>query len=282
MTLFWLVLLALLTAVVCALPGVFLVLRSMSMMSDAISHAVLPGIVAAYLMVGNRHSPLLMLGAAVSGTVMVLLIEAVRKTKLIQADAAIGVVFPALFSIGVILIARNMGRIPLNQNAVVTDDIALATLYHLRIGGVDFGPQSLWILLGLLLLNGAFIGFFYKELQLTTFDEGHAASLGFNPAIVHYAFIALVAITTVGTFETAGSILVIALMIAPASTAYLLAHRLRTMLWLSVAIAAFSALSGLGLSILADSSPAGGIAMMNGICFVAAYLLRAKVRPISK
>ena len=171
---------AVVVAVACALPGVFLVLRRMALMSDAISHAILLGIVLAFFVTEDLSSPLLIIAAAATGVLTVSLVELIHRTGLVREDAAIGIVFPALFSCGVILISRFAGDVHLDTDAVLLGELAFAPLDRLAIFGYEL-PKSLWVMGGILLINLIFIGLFYKELKLTTFDVGLAAALGFSP-----------------------------------------------------------------------------------------------------
>ena len=265
-------LIAVVVAAACALPGVFLVLRRTAMMSDAISHAILLGIVLAFFVTNDLASPLLILGAAATGLLTVLLVELLNRTGLVHEDAAIGLVFPVLFSLGVILIARYAGNVHLDTDSVLLGELAFAPFNRLVVGGVDVGPKSLYVMLGILLLSVTFILLFYKELKLTTFDTGLAAALGFSPVLIHYALMGLVSATAVGAFDAVGSILVVALMIAPPATAYLLTDRLWLMLLASTGIGVASAIVGYWVAHLFDVSIAGSMATVAGICFLAGYL----------
>lgn len=260
------------TAAACALPGVFLVLRRMALMSDAISHSILLGIVLAFFVTENVASPLLVLAAAATGVLTVSLVEALNRTRLVREDAAIGLVFPALFSVGVLLISRYAGNVHLDVDAVLLGELAFAPFNRWVVAGRDLGPRTLWLMGGVLLLNAAFLLGFYKELKLTTFDAALAGALGFAPGLVHYAFMTLVSVTAVGAFEAVGSILVVALMIAPPAAAYLLTDRLPRMIGLSVAIGIGSALAGYWMSYLLDVSIAGSIATMTGVAFALVFL----------
>lgn len=266
-------LIAVVVAAACALPGAFLVLRRMVMMSDAISHTVLLGIVIGFFIVEDLNSPLLIAGAAATGVLTVSLVELLNRTRLVREDAAIGLVFPALFSIAVILISRFAGDVHLDTDAVLLGEIALAPFERFRPFGVDIGPVSLYVMSGILLINLAFIALFYKELKLSTFDAGLAAALGFSPALIHYALMTLVSITAVGAFDTVGSILVVALMIAPPVTAYLLTDHLPRLLALSVLCGVGSAIGGYWLARALDASIAGSMATMAGLIFVVVLLL---------
>jgi manganese/zinc/iron transport system permease protein len=261
------------TAAACALPGVFLVLRRMSLMSDAISHSILLGIVLAFFVTENIASPLLIAAAAATGVLTVTLVEALHRTRRVKEDAAIGLVFPALFSVGVILISRYAGSVHLDVDAVLLGELAFAPFNRLVVGGTDLGPRTLWVMIAVLLLNAAFIVAFYKELKLTTFDAALAGALGFAPGLIHYAFMTLVSVTAVGAFDAVGSVLVVALMIAPPAAAYLLTDRLPRMIMLSVAIGVASALAGYWMSYLFDVSIAGSMATMTGVAFGIVFLL---------
>ena len=168
-------LIAVIVGVACALPGVFLVLRRMAMMSDAISHTVLLGIVLGFFAIGSLESPLLVLAAAAMGVITVSLVELLLRTRLVRQDAAIGLVFPALFSVAVILISRFARGVHLDVDAVLLGELAFAPLDRVLVAGLDL-PRSLVVMGVILLLNVTFIALFYKELKLTTFDAGLAVA----------------------------------------------------------------------------------------------------------
>ncbi|RMG68597.1 MAG: metal ABC transporter permease, partial [Calditrichaeota bacterium] len=185
-------LIASVVALACALPGVYLVLRKMAMMSDAISHAILFGIVIAFFVTGDITSPFLIAAAALTGLLTVSLVELIYRTRLVKEDASIGLVFPLLFSIGVILISHYADRVHLDTDAVLLGELAFAPFNRLVIWGIDWGPKALYVMGGILLLNAGFIYFFYKELKLATFDPALAAALGFAPGLIHYLLMGLV------------------------------------------------------------------------------------------
>lgn len=265
-------LIAVLVAVACSLPGTFLVLRRMAMLSDAISHAILPGLVVGFFLTQDLNSPLLMIGAAATGVLTVALVEALERTRLVREDAAIGLVFPALFSIGVILIARFAGDVHLDTDAVLLGELAFAPFDRLVAAGYDLGPRSLWTAAALVVLNTLFVAIFFKELKITTFDAGLAAALGFLPGVLHYALMGIVSLTTVGAFDAVGSVLVIALLVGPPATARLLTDRLGTMIGVAASLGAACAVGGYWLARLLDASIAGSIATVVGVAFGAAFL----------
>lgn len=265
-------LIAAVVAAACALPGTFLILRRMAMMSDAISHTVLLGIVLAFFVVQEFGHPLLMLGAALTGILTVGLVELLNRTRLVKEDAAIGIVFPALFSIAVILISLFARNVHLDEHVVFQGDLVFAPFDRMIVFGVDIGPRTLIVMTIILLLNVIFIGLFYKELKLSTFDPGLAATLGFSPVLIHYSLTAMVSITAVGAFDAVGSILVVALMIVPPASAYLLTDRLSYMLILSVLIGVFGAISGYALARQFDATVAGSMVTAIGALFLAIFL----------
>lgn len=264
-------LVAVVTAAACALPGVYLVLRRVAMLSDAITHAILPGIVLAFFWTESLNSPLLLVAAAATGVLAVAAIEALRRTGRVKEDAAIGLVFPVLFAIGVVLIARVASGVHLDIDAVLLGEIAFAPFNRFSVGGMDLGPVALWTMGGVLVLNALFIGLFYKELTLSTFDAGLAAALGFAPTVLHYALMGLVSLTAVGAFDAVGSVLVVALMVAPPATAYLLTDRLPVLLGLSAGIGAGSALAGYWAAHALDTNIGGAMAVAAGFAFALAF-----------
>ena len=260
-----------LVAIACAIPGTFLVLRKMAMISDAISHSILPGLVIGFFITQDLNSPLLILLAALTGVITVILVEKVQKTGLVKEDTAIGLVFPALFSIGVILIAKNANDVHLDVDAVLLGELAFAPFDRLTIGGTDVGPKSMWVIGTILLITIGLLLAFFKELKLSTFDAGLSASLGFSPVIIHYGLMTVASVTTVGAFDAVGAILVVALMIAPAACAYLLTTNLKKMLLLAVSFGMISAISGYWFAHWLDASIAGSITTMLGLIFLIVY-----------
>ena len=265
-------LIASLVAIACAIPGTFLVLRKMAMISDAISHSILPGIVIGFIISHDLNSPLLILFAALTGIITVVIVEYIQKTGLVKEDTAIGLVFPILFSIGVILIAKNANDVHIDTDAVLLGELAFAPFDRLIIGGTDIGPKSLWIIGTILLVTVTLLITFFKELKLSTFDKGLAASLGFSPAIIHYSLMSVSSVTTVGAFDAVGAILVVALMIAPAAAAYLLTTDLKKMLALAIGFGVLSAVLGYWVAHWLDASIAGSITTVLGLVFLIVYL----------
>jgi manganese/zinc/iron transport system permease protein len=256
-----------------AILGSFLVLRRMALLGDAISHAVLPGIALAFLWTGSRAPLPMVVGAGALGLITVFAVEMLARTRRLAEDASIGVVFPALFSLGVILISRYAAQVDLDLDCVLYGEIAYAPWDLWLVGERSFGPRALWINGALLAANLGFVLVFWKELKLSTFDAELSAALGFSPALLHYLLMGAVSITVVGAFESVGAILVVALLVVPPSTAYLLTDRLATLVGLAVACGIASALGGYLLARRLDASIAGSMATVAGALFLAAFLL---------
>lgn len=256
----------------CALVGSFLVLRRMALLGDAISHAVLPGIAIAFLATGSRASLPMLIGAATLGILTVALVETLHRSERLHEDASIGVVFPALFSLGVVIISRYASQTDLDLECVLYGEIAFVPLDIVTWGGLVWGPRALLVTGGVFAVVLAFVVLFYKELQLSTFDAGLAATLGFSPVVLHYALMGAVSITVVGSFEAVGAILVVAMLVAPPATAYLLTERLPRMLALAVATGMLAAVIGYLAARALDTSIAGAMAAACGVLFALALV----------
>ena len=191
---------------------------------------------------------------------------------MVKEDTAIGLVFPALFSIGVILIAKNANDVHLDVDAVLLGELAFAPFDRLEVGGVDIGPKSLWVIGTILVITLGLLFTFFKELKLSTFDKGLAATLGFSPVVMHYGLMSVASVTTVGAFDAVGAILVVALMIAPPAMAYLLTTDLKKMLWLSTLFGVIGALIGYWVAHGLDASIAGSMTTILGVLFLLVYL----------
>jgi manganese/zinc/iron transport system permease protein len=248
----------------------------MALISDAISHSILPGLVLGFFITHDLNSPLLIIMAAFTGVITVVLVEYIQKTRLVKEDTAIGLVFPVLFSMGVILIAKNANDVHLDIDAILLGELAFAPFDRFLVDGLDFGPKSLWIIGTILLITIGLLVTFFKELKISTFDAGLATALGFSPVIIHYGLMSVASITIVGSFDAVGAILVVALMIAPAATAYLLTDNLKKMLSLSVVFGVFSAIAGYWLAHWLNASIAGSMTTILGFVFLIAYLFAPK------
>lgn len=263
------------TALACALPGTLLVVRRQAMLSEAMSHTVLPGIVVALIVVGAVDSPLLLIGAALAGMLVVVGAEYLEGTGLLAGDAPQGVLYPALFSVGVILISTRFAGVHLSEHTVLTGDVNLAAFTSLIVGGVDVGPLHLWVMLGVIAANAALLALCWKELGAATFDPAFSQVAGLRPRLLHYALMLDVSLTVTAAFATAGSLLVVALMIVPPAIARLLTDSLPRMMALSLLVAVAGAAVGFGLAYRLDLATSSGIAFFYGLAFLAAWAVSA-------
>ena len=263
---------AVLTAVSCALLGAFLVLRKMTMVGDAISHAVLPGIAVAYWLSQSRASLWMFIGAAAVGVLATIIIELLRKKLKVQSDASIGMTFTTLFALGVILITFWSDSVDLDQECVLYGEIAYVPFNTWSFSGLNMGPIALWSsgLLLLAVLAYTVIGF--KGLKMSSFNEDYAAVLGIGVAAWNLSLMAMVSFATVVSFESVGAILVVALLVVPAATAYLLVEKLNLLLIGAGSIALLAALGGYALSRWMDTSIAGTVATLLGVQFLIVLL----------
>jgi manganese/zinc/iron transport system permease protein len=261
-----------LVGIAASLLGTFLVLRRESMLSDAISHSVLLGIVVTYLLGGDLDSPLQLLGAGLAGLATVVLTDALVRSRRVKRDAAIGLVFPALFAVAVLLINVYARDVHIDSDAVLLGEIAFAWLDIVPLFGLEVA-RALRSLLIVTLLNALFVALLYKELKLTTFDPALALALGLRPRLLGLALWLLLAITAVAAFEAVGAILFVAFVIVPPTAAYLLSDRLAGMLAWSVAIAIASSLLGFLVATDLDASIGGAMASATGLALLLALLL---------
>lgn len=256
-----------LTAAACSILGVFLVLRNLSMIADAISHSVLLGIVLALFIVRNMSSPLLVIGASIFGVLTVIAIELLIKSGLIKNDAAVGIVFPLFFSIGVILISRYARGIHLDTDCVLMGEIIFAPLNRIEVFGISM-PKAFLQMGSMLLINASFVIVFFKELSINTFDSEYASLNGFSATVLLYSLMSLVSVTAVSAFDSVGAILVIAFMITPAASAFLLTKRLKNTIILAVLIGALDSILGYYISVSLNLSMAGVTAFVMGVVFI--------------
>ena len=259
-------LIAILISVACSLLGVFLVLRSMSMLTDAISHTVLLGIVLSFFITHKFDSPLLIIGATLTGLLTVYLVELITDTNLVKEDAAIGIVLSVLFSIAVVLISKYTANIHLDIDAVLLGEIAFAPFHTTEIFGFKIA-SGIVNGLSILILNLLVITIFFKEIKISIFDRALALTLGLFPEVFHYLLMSLVSVTAVVSFDVVGATLMISFMIGPAATAYIISKSLKMMLVYSALIGAISSILGYHLAVFLDVSISGSIAVVIGVIF---------------
>lgn len=284
----WIVVTGVLCAAACALPGAILVLRRMSMMGDAISHAVLPGIAVAFLITQSRAPLSMFVGAAIIAVITALLVQWIRELGKTDGGTAMGIVFTTLFAIGIILMRQTADKVHLDADCVLYGVIEDAAGAMLTIAGVTL-PRPVWVNGGMFLLNLFLIVLLYKEFKISAFDPALASTLGINARLMHYLLMIMTAATAVAAFESVGTILVIAMLIVPAATAYLLTERFGVMLLLSVAIGMVAAALGHVSAItvptwfgFSDTVTAGMMACMSGVIFAVVWLVAPRHGMISK
>lgn len=239
----WIVAAGVLCAVSSALLGNFLVLRRMSLLGDAISHAVLPGLAAAFFISGSRSSFAMFAGAVVVGVLTALFTQWIRGIGRVDEGASMGVVFTSLFAIGLVMIVQAADHVDLDPGCVLYGAIEFTPLDRVLFLGHEI-PRAVVTLSLVALVNAIFVLVFYKELKITSFDPTLATTIGFRARSMHYLLVILVATTAVASFESVGNILVVAMLIVPPAAAYLLTDRLATMIGLSVVLAAAAAVLG--------------------------------------
>lgn len=244
---------ALVASIVCAVLSCWLVLVGWSLMGDAVSHAVLPGVVLAYV-VGAPFA----LGAVVFGFLAVALIGAVRDTSRVKEDAAIGIVFTSLFALGLVLISVTPSQTDLN---------------HIIFGnllGVSWADLAQVLILGAVTFSILIVK--RRDFTLYAFDPTHAHAIGLNPRLLGAALLGLLALTAVVALQAVGVVLVVAMLIIPGATAYLLTDRFNRMLVIAPAISALCAVVGLYVSYYLDTATGGMIVLTQGVAFALVYL----------
>ncbi|WP_010098383.1 metal ABC transporter permease [Ornithinibacillus scapharcae] len=277
----WIILTASLVGLSCSLIGVFLILRKMAMMADAISHTVLLGIVVAFLVTRELSGPHMLIGAVIAGLITALLVQWLYQLE-IEQHASIGIVFTTLFALGVILISTSVGNAHLDVQHALMGEITFIpweTITLPLIGNVPEATALLAIVLIIILIS---IIAFYKEWKLTSFDPALAASLGIPVVLMHYLFMSLVSITTVASFDAVGAIMVVAMLITPAASAYLWTDKLSVMLVLSGIFGVISAVTGYIIAARIDTSISASMAFATGIIFLISFISSPKHGLVSK
>jgi len=255
------------TSLACAVLGVFLVLRRLSMVSDAISHSVLLGIVIGYFVTKDIGSVLLIIGASLFGVLTTVCIELLIKSKRVTEDASVGIIFPLFFSIAVILITRYARNVHLDTEVVLIGEIILAPLHRINFLGLSL-PKALIQMSFVLLINIVFIAVFFRKLKISSFDPVYAGVAGIAGAGLYYVFMALVSFTAVSAFESVGAILTISFFISPAASAYLISKDLKITIFLAAVYAVVNSCIGYFLAVKFNVSMSGMCALVSGLTFM--------------
>ncbi len=277
----WTLLAAVLCGIACAVPGCFLVLRKMSMLGDAISHAILPGLAAAFLLTGTRDLLPMLIGAGIAGLATAVLSAWITRMGNVPEDAAMGVVFSTLFALGVVMISLAARNVDLDPGCVLYGEIAMTPFTRVELLGASI-PRAVMILGSAAIINSVLAAVFFKELKLASFDGALATSLGFSAALIHYCLMGVVASTTVVSFESVGSVLVVAMLIGPAASAHMLTDRLSRMLWLSVILAAAAAGAGYHAALYWNVAAAGMMSVAVGVEFALCIFLAPREGVVAK
>ena len=264
----WLLAAAFLTALACGLPGAWLVLRRMSLTGDAISHSVLPGIVIGFLISGSLDSPWLVIGAAACGWLAVMLIDRLHHLAGVREDAATGIVFTTMFSVGVLLMQRYGGRVDLDPDCVLFGQIdtaihgARATLAGVEMPGIVASSAFA------ALLATAFVVATHHRLLASAFDSAHSRLLGRAPNATRSLLLAVTAAVVVAAFQAVGAIMSVALLVLPGATGLLVARRMPALFIAIVIHAALSAFLGLYLAGLANCNYGAAVVIVGAGLFV--------------
>ncbi|WP_339230211.1 metal ABC transporter permease [Oceanobacillus sp. FSL K6-2867] len=282
----WIILTAALVGLSCGVIGVFLILRKTAMMADAISHTVLLGIVIAFIITREVSGTAMLIGGILAGVFTAFLVQWLHSLS-VQHDASMGIVFTTLFAVGVILIATSAGNAHLDVKHALMGEITFIPFHTITLPFIGSIPAATALLLAVLAVVLFFIIAFYKEWKITSFDPALAASLGIPVILMHYLFMGLVSVTTVASFDAVGAIMVVAMLITPAASAYLWTDRLSLMLLLSGAFGVISAVSGYYIAAWIDTSISGSMAFATGLVFMISFifspkhgLIAKRVRPI--
>ena len=253
----------------CAVPGVFLVLRRVALVADAISHVLLFGIVLAYFVTRDLGSPWLFFGATASGVLTVALVELLRRTDRLAEDAAIGLVFPALFAAGTLLASLFLRSTHLDVDSVLLGFAEFAPTD--RLEWFDHLPRAVVVLTAIFAVELALVVLFFKELKLATFDAALASTFGFAPMLLHYGLMTMTSLTAVAAFDAVGPVVVVALLVVPAATAFLLTNDLAAMIALSIGFGVSGGVLGTLAALALDTNIAGTVATAVGLQFAAVF-----------
>jgi manganese/zinc/iron transport system permease protein len=277
----WTMLVGIVCNASCAILGCYLVLRRMSLLGDAISHAVLPGIALGYLFSGSVAGLPILFGAMALGVVTSALTQGLSQLGRVPEDTSLGVVFTSLFALGVIMLQAWARNVDLDADCVLYGQIDFAGVDMSSVLGREVS-RPLITLVPALLLTLALVAVFWKELKIVAFDSDLAAAMGFRVQVVHYLLMAMVSAVTVASFESVGSILVVAMLVVPAATAALLSDRLVWMMAWAVAIGTTSAVFGYLIAVPLATSVAGAMAVVAGVQFALAVFLSPRSGLISR
>ncbi|MDZ5473169.1 metal ABC transporter permease [Bacillus sp. 31A1R] len=277
----WILTVGSLAGMTCGMVGCFLILRKLAMLADAISHSVLLGIVLAFLISQSMSGIYMLVGAAMVGLITAFLVQLFSSNG-VQEDASIGVVFTFLFAVGVILISLYANDVHLDVDHALMGEITFVPWDLVQWWFLPPLPKAFLMLSIVFILNIIIIVLFYKEFKITSFDPQMAAAIGIPVLLIHYLLMGMVSITTVASFDSVGAILVVAMLVAPGASAYLLTDKLSVMLVLSALFGVMAAVAGYYSATWLNVSISGSMASLNGIIFLLVFLFSPTKGLISK
>ena len=272
MDLFFISITLIMTAIATTVPGIILVLKRNALIIDGMSHSILLGIVVFLIFTQNLNSPLLIIGGSLSAVIMIILVELINKTKFIPYDAAIGLIFPAFFSLSLLLINTYLKNVHFHKESILMGEIAYLPFNQLSIKGLLIGPKSLYLISLVAIINIAFLFFFSKEIKISIFDNIEANNSGFMPNLLHYFIMILTAFTVMVSFRVVGSILVISFLVVPAISSYLLTYKFEYLFPISLILTTLSSLIGIIIGYCFDWSIVGCVSISMGSMFLVIYV----------
>ncbi|HEX4131499.1 MAG TPA: metal ABC transporter permease [Pirellulales bacterium] len=278
---FWTITIGVVANIPTAMLGCYLVLRRMSLMGDAISHAVLPGIVLGFLWSHSLAGWGIFVGAVVMGLITAMLTQTINTYARVPEDSSMGVVFTSLFALGVFLITNLARNFDLDPGCVLYGLIEAAPLDTVSWLGVEV-PRALGPMFAALVATCVFVAVFWKELKISSFDPALATAMGYRATAMHYALMAMVAVVTVASFEAVGSIIVIAMLVVPAATAHLLTDRFGRMMLLAVGVSIVSTVMGYWSAAALDTTVAGMMGVAAGVQLAAAVIFSPRYGLVGK
>ena len=247
-----------LLGIICGVLGCFVVLRGMAFIGDAMAHAVLPGIVIAYLLGGS-----IFIGAFIAGLLTAVLISAISRTNQVREDTAIGIVFTGAFALGIVLISRVQGY--------------MRDLSHFLFGNIlGIAPSDLWMTTLITLVVLGCVALWYRDLLIMTFDATHAQAIGLRLNWLHLGLMSLLALTVVAGIQAVGVVLIAALLVTPAATARLLTDRLHSMILIAALLGSSAAFVGLYTSYYFSIASGGTVVLISTISFLLALVFAPK------
>jgi manganese/zinc/iron transport system permease protein len=265
----WMLATASMCGLLCGVAGCYLVLRRMSLLGDAITHAILPGLAGAFLLSGTRDTWAMLTGAMVVGLLTAAGTSWLARVGKVPSDAAMGVVFTSLFALGVLLISQAADKVDLDPGCVLYGLLEFVDIDRVRVLSFEM-PRAFATLAGASGITLLLLTVFWKEIKLVSFDAALATSMGFSATLIHYVAVAVIAGASVASFEAVGSILVVAMLIGPPASASLLTQRFGRLIAISASLGVLSGAIGTIAAVRLNTSIAGTVSVVVGLLFALA------------